>query len=291
MASTTDLSYDNVSVHGGHSGTYCGHAKDTLREVVQAYADNNFAWVCLTEHMPTQNKLLIPPEETQQGFQPDQLQARFDAYFKEARQLQDEYQDRLDILVGFETEAYTGYEQEVADLIRQHQPDMIVGSVHHLRDILFDGGPEYYARTVEACGSIEAMYCEYFDRQLELINRFEPAVVGHFDLIRIHDPEYVDRWAVPAIRERCIRNLNRIKELDLILDLNVRSLHKGAPEPYISAPWLAYAIEHDIHIAPGDDSHGVASVAAYMDQAVSTLVAAGGHTNWPRPALARHVTR
>ena len=59
-------------------------------------------------------------------------------------------------------------------------------------------------------GGIEALYCDYFDAQLALINRFEPAVVGHFDLIRIHDPEYEQRWEVPQIRDRALRNLERI---------------------------------------------------------------------------------
>lgn len=97
-----------------------------------------------------------------------------------------------------------------------------------------------------------------------MIERFRPAVVGHFDLIRIHDPDYMQRWEVPKVRDRALRNLDRIKDLGLILDLNVRALSKEADEPYISAPLMEYAIAEGIPKSPGDDSDGVDSVGANL---------------------------
>ena len=285
-----NISFDKVSVHGGHSGTYCGHAQDNLQQVVARYAECGFAWVCLTEHMPPQQDHLRPPEETAQDLSIAHLQSRFADYMDQARQLQQAYAGQLEILVGFETEAYTGYQEEVQQLIDQHQPDMLVGSVHHVRDILFDGSAQHYAQAVDACGGIEALYCEYFDRQLELINHFEPAVIGHFDLIRIYDSDYPARWQVPEIRERCLRNLNRIKELGLILDLNVRAIKKGASEPYLSEPWMRYAIDNQLAMATGDDSHGVADVGTHLEQAVQVLLDRGGHTDWRKPMAGRHLT-
>lgn len=282
--------YAKVSVHGGHSGSFCGHATDTLEDVVARYAELGFEWVCLTEHMPTRTASLMADEEAAAGFDVPGLQARFADYFQTARRLTAEYQDRMKIFVGFETEAYSGYQAEVSELIERYQPDMLVGSVHHLYDILFDGSPEHYRRAVAQAGDIETLYCDYFDVQLELIERFEPAVVGHFDLIRIHDPDYAERWRVPAIRDRALRNLRRIRELDLILDLNVRALVKGADEPYISKPWLEFAIANNIAVTPGDDSHGVANVGGMLDQAVAHLKALGGTTEWRQPPRHRHRT-
>ncbi|NOX50473.1 MAG: histidinol-phosphatase HisJ family protein, partial [Gammaproteobacteria bacterium] len=193
------------------------------------------------------------------------------------------------ILVGFETDAYTGYQTAVANLISRHQPDMIVGSVHHIHDLLFDGTLEDYRRAVEISGSIEALYCDYFDKQLELIEHFEPAVVGHFDLIRIHDPDYLQRWEVVAVRDRAIRNLSRIKDLGLILDLNVRALSKGASEPYLSAPLMKYAIDEGVLMSPGDDAHSVGDVGAKLIEGAKILATRGGTTRWSKPAVGRHV--
>jgi len=280
--------FAKVSVHGGHSGGFCGHATDTLDDVVARYAQLGFEWVCLTEHMPTENRALMAPEEAAQGYDVPRLQARFAAYFTHARQLAEEYQGQMDILVGFETEAYSGHEVEITTLINRFQPDMLVGSVHHLYDILFDGSTHHYQQAITEAGDITALYCDYFDAQLALINRFEPAVIGHFDLIRIYDPDYLTRWEVPAVYDRAIRNLERIKALDLILDLNMRALAKGADEPYISKPWLEYAINNDIAVVPGDDSHGIANVGMKLEEGVSQFRALGGNTVWRKPQRGRH---
>lgn len=271
---------DYVSVHGGHSGEFCGHAVDPLADVVDAYERAGYTWFCLTEHMAPMDDRFIPDDE--RTLTTSDLEERFRRYFAEARRLQAEPR-RAEIFVGFETEAFSGYVETVTALIEEHQPDVIVGSVHHVHDEPFDCSPAYYDRAIERAGGIEALYCDYFDLQLELINALEPTIVGHFDLIRIFDPDYKDRWTVPAIRERAIRNLDRIGQIGAILDLNVRAMSKGADEPYLAAPWLSYAIDNGLKIAPGDDSHGVTSVAANIDRGIDALVEAGGHTDWPRP--------
>ena len=282
------MSFVRVSVHGGHSGSFCGHAVDPLAAVVATYAEQGFEWICLTEHMAPLRHAMIPPEERKDGMDVAAVQKRFTAYFAEARRLQSQWRGRMDILVGFETEGYTGYESEVAELINRHQPEMLVGSVHHIHDLLFDNKIEDYHRAAQISGGIEGLYCDYFDKQLELINRFEPAVVGHFDLIRIHDPDYRERWKVPAVMDRAMRNLDRIGELGLILDLNVSALSKGAEEPYISEPLMAYAIANGIAMTTGDDSHGVASIGKGLAAGVGILEANGGSSNWVKPECNRH---
>ena len=277
-----------VSVHGGHSGTYCSHAVDRLEDVVERYVELGFEWICLTEHMPTEDRRLIPREELRAGYDVASLHARFDRYFADARRLAELHRRDMEILVGFETEAYSGFKAEVRRLIARYDPDMIVGSVHHVHDWPIDGAPEDYRRAVEAAGGIEALYCDYFDLQLDLIETFRPAVVGHFDLIRMHDAHYPQRWEVPAIRDSALRNLERIRDLGLIVDLNVRSLTKGAREPYPSLPWLEAAIERGIALVPGDDSHGVESVGLNLDRGIELLVANGGTMNWTKPRRRSH---
>lgn len=273
---------DWVSVHGGHSGEFCGHAVDSLADVVQAYVDAGFAWACLTEHMPPPTAAAIPEDDAESDL--PALSARFRRYFAEARRLQVARRDDITLYVGFETEACRGYEAAVRAAVRAFAPDLVVGSVHHVGEILFDYSEANYRRAVDAAGGIESFYCAYFDRQLELIDAVRPAVVGHFDLVRIFDPDYAKRWRVPAIRERARRNLARIAELGLILDFNVRALAKGQPEPYPAAPWLREALALGIDVAPGDDSHGVATVGQHMAEAIERLQAAGASCQWRRPA-------
>ncbi|MCZ6658856.1 MAG: histidinol-phosphatase [Gammaproteobacteria bacterium] len=278
---------DKVSVHGGHSGEFCSHAKDPLEAVVAEYVRQGFVWIALTEHMASSDAFLAV-EELAHGFDEAEAFHRFEHYFEEARRLQSAYADDIDIMVAFETEAYSGYQTEVAALVEEFHPDYLVGSVHHVNDVPFDASPGDYLDAVAKAGGMAAMYCDYFDLQLELIDAFRPAVVGHFDLIRIHDGDYAQTLQDPNVWERAARNLERIAELDLILDFNVRALAKGQPEPYVSEPLLRLAKELGIVCVPGDDSHGTATVGAGMAEGIAVLIEAGFDTDWPKPDVMQH---
>jgi histidinol-phosphatase (PHP family) len=277
-----------VSVHGGHSGQFCHHATDSLEEIIQSYIARQFPWVGITEHSPAISDELLYPDQRAAGLTPEFLFNRFAGYMKECRRLQEKYRSKIRIFAAMEIETYSGYEEFIPFLINRFQPDYIVGSVHFVSDMGFDYSREQYDQTVEAVGGIDQLYCRYFDLQYEMIKLLQPAVVGHFDLIRIFDPGYKERLLRPEIMERIKRNLQLICELDLIMDFNLRSLLKGADEPYISRVILEMAVEMGISVVPGDDSHGLGSVGANMEKAVAILRELGCNTNWKEPKLIRY---
>lgn len=281
--SSKNISPQRVSVHGGHSGQFCGHAKDALEDIVSAYIAKGFTWVGLTEHMPPDRVDHGYPEEAEAGLTAKDQWARFTDYFTTARRLQEKHAADITLSVGFETEAFEGYQPWLKRLIDEMKPDHIVGSIHHIRDILIDSTPESYGKAAALCGGIDALYCAYFDRQYELITTFSPAVVGHFDLIRIFDPDYRRRLDQPEIMQRIRRNLIAIKERDLILDFNVRALLKGQPEPYVARPVLEEAHKLGIAVIPGDDSHGIDNIGQYWDEALQILSDVGFDLNWKLP--------
>ena len=272
-----------VSVHGGHSGEFCQHAKDSLEEVVQAYIDRGFRWVGITEHMPPVSDSFVYADERVAGLDASALQCRFDDYFATCRRLKRQYREKIDILVGFETETYTGSEEFIKAVMDRHRPDYFVGSLHHVDDMEIDYTQEGYRQAADRSGSLENLYCRYFDQQLEMIQRLKPAVVGHFDLVRKFDPNYTMRLNRPAVRERVQRNLSVIKELGLILDLNLAGFDKAAGEQYPSRDILREAIELGLAIVPGDDSHGVNTVGRHFEEGVNLLTELGGNLEWRRP--------
>jgi histidinol-phosphatase (PHP family) len=273
-----------VSIHGGHSGQFCNHARDTLEAVIQTYIAKGFEWVGITEHMPPPEDRFLYPEELEAGLDARQMRDRFGLYMDEGRRLQEKYADRLGIFVGFETEAYSGALEFAAELRDHYQPDYVLGSVHHVADIAFDSGPEAYRQAAAAVGGLEALYCRYFDLQHELILSLSPEVVAHFDLIRIFDDDYQRRMQQPEIARRIQRNLESVAGKHLILDFNVAALRKGATEPYLSGPLLDQAMALGIPIVPSDDSHGTATVGQHIPEGIDILMQRGCSLNWPKPA-------
>ncbi len=272
-----------VSVHGGHSGQFCNHAKDSLEEIVLKYIELGFPWVGITEHAPSYSDELLYPDQKLAGLTPEFLLERFGRYMVECRRLEKKYQDQIELIPAMEIETYSDYEKFVPYLLREFSPDYIVGSVHYVDDMGFDYSKKQYDETARKIGSVDKMYCRYFDIQAEMMELLKPAVVGHFDLIRIFDPDYKKRLKKPEIVARIERNLEIVKKHGLILDFNLRALKKGADEPYISFSILEKVKEMGIKITPGDDSHGLDNVGNYMDRAFTILRGYGFPTDWAKP--------
>ncbi len=272
-----------VSVHGGHSGEFCCHALDSLEDIVKTYIRKGFAWVGITEHMPPVTDAFMYPDERAAGWDAGRLYDRFSAYINTAREFKVRYAGDLDIYVGFETELTTRALPFTRQLVEKFKPDYIVGSLHHVDDISFDFSPEDYLRAVDALGGYDNLYERYFDQQYELIDALSPAVVGHFDLIRLYDEHYRARLEKPEIALKIDRNLALIADRGLILDFNLAALSRGMDEPYISAGILKKARDMGIAVVPGDDSHSVDTVGRHMEKGIELLKGMGFSTAWKRP--------
>ncbi|WDP89519.1 MAG: histidinol-phosphatase [Desulfobacter sp.] len=274
-----------ISLHGGHSGQFCCHAENSLEEIIQAYMARGFTAVGISEHMPMPSDALCYPDEIEQGMTAADLKKRFALYFKELDRLKNAYGDQITIYRGFETEMVKGALDLAKELIREFEPDYIVGSVHHVNDRCFDYSQEDYQSIARDCGSMEAMYQAYFDQQFEMIQTLRPFVVGHFDIIRIYDENYPARLAAPAIKEKINRNLELIRDLGLVLDYNLRPLSRGEKRPYLDGAILEQARAMGIPVVPGDDAHSKAQAGAFVNAAVQTLSELGFSTQWPVPRI------
>jgi histidinol-phosphatase (PHP family) len=251
---------------------------------VQAYIAAGFAWAGITEHMPPLDDSKRYFDEADSNIAATALQEQFRRYFAECRRLQQLYAGKIKLFTAFETETYSGSSAFVKQLIADTKPDYVVGSVHHVGDIGIDETPALYAKATDKAGGLEALYCQYFDAQYAMLADLLPAVVGHFDLIRIFDNNYLARLQVPAVWTRIERNLAFIAQKGLIMDFNLRGFDKST-EQYPSMPVLRRALELGVQIVPGDDSHGVNSVGRNYDKGVSLLAGLGHACRWAEPRL------
>ncbi|HTQ99268.1 MAG TPA: histidinol-phosphatase [Candidatus Acidoferrum sp.] len=275
---------EKVSVHGGHSGQFCHHAKNTLEEVVQAYIAGGYRWAGITEHMPPLNDSVRYPDEADSNISAVALQEQFKRYFQEVRRLQRQYAGQIKLYCAFETETYHGSASFVRELIDATKPDYIVGSVHHVGGIGIDVNRELYEEAKAKAGSLEHLYCQYFDLQLAMMQELKPSVIGHFDLIRIFDDDYLATLELPAVWSRVERNLGYVAEQGFILDFNLRGFDK-AIEQYPSLPVLKLALQLGVAVVPGDDSHGVNSVGRNYERGIDVLKSLGHDCQWQRPML------
>lgn len=265
-----------VSLHGGHSGTFCEHARASLRETLEAAVDVRFRAYGVTEHAPRYEERHLYASERAKGYTPDRLERDFEAYAAESRLLQREFSDRLRVLRGFESEVVPSatYVDCTRSLRERHEFDYLVGSVHYVNEISIDESAAVYRKAVESCGGYEALAVAYYGAVERMIEDLRPEVVAHLDLLKLHAPRDVD-LATPRIRRAADRALEAARAWRCILDVNTAAWRKGLAEPY-PAPWLvAIASAKGIPFCFGDDSHGPDQVGFGIARAKRYLLAHG----------------
>jgi histidinol-phosphatase (PHP family) len=261
------------SYHGGHSGEFCRHAKGRLDEVVAAAAERGFSTYGLSEHCPRWHEAHLYREEL--GLGVDELTRSFAGYVRAALELRDRYAPRLELLVGFETEALpVDTWPERMQQIRADGPfDYIVGSVHSVGEIWVDLDPETTARARESCGGDLALHLAYFQRLTELVLTLRPEIVGHVDLVRRFEGHSFE------FSPRALSGAERVLEAALsvgaALEVNAAPARRGFGPVYPGPQILRRACELGVPVTLGDDSHGPDAVGVGLDESLRAIERAG----------------
>lgn len=252
-----------VSFHGGHSGDYCDHAGGKLEDVICQAIARGFTHYGLSEHMPRARMEDLYPEELQRRRTPEQLERKFAMYIREARHLQHKYKQQLQILVGMETEMTEDSFTQIERLRTRYSPDYLVGSVHHVRGIPYDYSRPQYERLKQLSGGTEAVYLDYYDAQWQLMRKFHPHVIGHFDLIRLYEPDFP---LSEKIWDKIKRNLAYGISYDALFEINARAFKKNLNAPYPQGEILQTLLIMGGKITLGDDSHHPEEVGLNFDR-------------------------
>ncbi len=261
------------SYHGGHSGDFCGHAKGGLSEVVEAAFARGFTTYGLSEHAPRFQPEHLYPEES--ALTPESLLQTFRRYVAKALELRQLYEGRLELLLGFETEALPvrDWPAKMRELRESAPFDYIVGSVHSIGDIWIDLNPETAERAALENGGWEALRCLYFDRLAELVATLSPEVVGHVDLIRRFDGHTFE-FSQSAMRH-AERALEAARSVGAAIEVNAAPFRRGFGPVYPGPQVLSRAREMAVPVTLGDDSHGPDGVGVGLDACLRAIAAAG----------------
>jgi histidinol-phosphatase (PHP family) len=262
------------SYHGGHSGEFSRHAAGCLEDVVRSAVEAGFSIYGLSEHAPRYRVEDLFPDEA--DLRVEDLARMFESYVVRALELRERYADRIELLVGFESEVLPepGWAEQMRELRRRHPEfDYLVGSVHHVGGIGIDMTPELTAKVAEDVGGRDALERLYFELVGEMVERLRPEIVGHFDLIRKFDGFGASfgpgTW-------KCIESaLEVIRAVGSVLDVNAAPARRGMGPVYPLPPVLELACEMGIPVTLGDDSHGPAEVGVGLDACLEAIRGAG----------------
>ncbi|CAA6816752.1 MAG: Histidinol-phosphatase (EC [uncultured Sulfurovum sp.] len=178
-------------------------------------------------------------------------------YVYDVTQLQEQYQDDIKILLGYEVDYLKGHMDE---RVLNSQVDYLIGSIHFLEEWGFDN-PEFNDEYKNR--NIDTIWQEYFNNieAMAKTNYFD--IVGHLDLIKIFNfrpKKDIRIIAKPALKA--------IKKANMVLELNTAGLRKPCKEIYPSSNLLEMAYELNIPITFSSDAHAIGQVGFKYDEAI-----------------------
>jgi histidinol-phosphatase (PHP family) len=261
------------SYHGGHSGQYCRHAKGQLEPVIVAAIEAGFTHYGLSEHCPRYREQDRYADES--DLTPADLLTAFRAYADEAFSLRERYADRIQLIVGFETERLPpgDWAARMRELRGLAPFEYVVGSVHDVDGVYVDYTPELTEQLAELLGGRDALHARYFDAVTDMVTTLKPEVVGHFDLVRKFDGPgaSISRHAWPHIEAA----LEAIAAAGSVLDVNCGAARRGLSPVYPLPAILERAHAMGIGVTLGDDSHGADGVGVGLELSMAAIAAAG----------------
>ena len=177
-----------VSLHGGHSGQFCEHAKGELRDVLEAAVKAGYHTFGVSEHAPRLEDRFLYPSELEKGFTVARLLEDFESYTTTVEELRAEFAGRLVVLRGFEAEVVpgAGYRDTMLGYRSRYGFDYMVGSVHYVDEFSIDSESGQFRRLLDKSGGLEEVALRYYETVAEMVEALRPDVVGHLDLIRRH---------------------------------------------------------------------------------------------------------
>lgn len=220
---------------------FCGHARGSLHEYVEAAIANGIKTLGFSDHAP----YAFPDDRPIAGMRMrcDQVQS----YAEAIRKIAKEYESDIRILLGFETEYYPDFYKEEQALLRSVQPDYLILGQHFL-------GDESFRYHVMNQSSDDFVLLAYVTQVIAALNTGDFLYVAHPDVAGYH---YSEEALNREYRRLCVH----AKKIGAPLEINLLGLREKRFYPQRKFFEIAADVGNDVIL--GLDAH---SPEAFYDK-------------------------
>lgn len=216
----------------------CGHASGSSEEYVLRAIEGTIEYMGFSDHLPlkfkdgSQGGHRIPFEEAE-------------AYIKEIRELAEKYKDKIDIIVGFESEYYEEYFDEILENVRKWKADYLILGAHYL---IPENNPQARQSGL-ACDSEDALK-NYVSSVISAMNTGVFTYVAHPDMFNFTGDDEIYK---KEMRKICVES----KKLSIPLEINFLGIREGRIYP--RKLFWEIAGEEKCPVTFGFDAHDINS--------------------------------
>ena len=175
--------------------------------------------------------------------------SQMEEYESEIKRLKKEYENEINILLGYEVDFLENYLDE---RVLRADVDYLIGSIHFLDGWGFDN-PEFIGEYKNR--DIDKIWEDYFYAVERMAKSGLFQIAGHIDLMKVFN--FKPKKDIKTIAKNAMK---AIKEADMTIELNTSGYRKPVKELYPSDEILEMIKEFDISITFGSDAHKIEDI-------------------------------
>jgi histidinol-phosphatase (PHP family) len=242
----------------------CGHAQGKIRDYIEAAIAADMNVIGISDHSPyfardedhAEPKVAMPKSE-------------FPKYVEEVLRLKEEYQGRIEVLLGVESDFFPEHVKRYQSIYEPYPFDYIIGSVHRSNGISIFNKRRW--RNLNEQGKVREKELYY-----ELIQKSARSgmfqILGHIDAMKGFYP------AFSSIQTKAVDDTLRIiGECGMAVEINTSGKTKDCGGWYPSDDILERALHYKVDVTFGSDAHVPDRVGDEWDLVRTRLKEIGFH--------------
>lgn len=221
----------------------CGHADGNIRDYVEAAISAGLSVIGISDHTP----YFGSPEDRPFPRISMGKQA-FAGYVNEVLKLKKEYEGRIDVLLGIESDFFPEHAEIYRNTLNQYPFDYIIGSVHSVGGVSIFNENRWKGLSPAAKIATKEAYYELIEQSARS-GMFQ--ILGHIDAMKGNYPEFTEIPAAAAIDQA----LQAIAENEVAIEINTSGKTKRSGGWYPNDAILERALHFGVDVTFGSDAH------------------------------------
>ncbi|MCJ8013921.1 histidinol-phosphatase [Paenibacillus sp. KQZ6P-2] len=245
----------------------CGHADGNIRDYIEAGIAAGLQVIGISDHTPYFG------EKEDQAFPRIAMgKSELVRYVQEVLELKKEYEGKIDVLLGIESDYFPDHVEAYRKVLTQHPFDYIIGSVHSV------GGVSIFNKNRWKSLN-EKQHIEVKEDYYRLIQDSARSgmfqILGHIDAMKGNYPSFSGIMTERILDE----TLQVIAENGIAIEINTSGKTKLSGGWYPSDAILERAFHFGVDVTFGSDAHKPERVADEFNQVAERLKTIG-FTEW-----------
>ncbi|TVX98786.1 histidinol-phosphatase [Cohnella terricola] len=222
----------------------CGHASDNIKDYIESAIRAGLHVIGISDHSP-----YFAHEKDHPSPGIAMARSEFPNYVAEVLRLKEEYKDRIEVLLGVESDFYPDQLELYRASYEPYPFDYIIGSVHQTRGVSIFNRNRWKDKGEAAQLDEKKHYYELI-RQSANSGLFQ--VLGHIDAMKGYYPGFADIAGAEAEIDEALK---AVAANDLSIEINTSGKTKDCGGWYPSDAILERALHFGADVTFGSDAH------------------------------------